>query len=177
MRNVLSTLLLLGLVPACKSERPRVAQAATLASRSVGNSARTIVTPAGKEWTQPGGDYAGSRSSSLTQITPANSGELRVVTTFATGVLQGHEGNPLVVDNTMYVVTPWPNILYALDLTRPGGALKWVYKPMPSDRAVGIACCDIVNRGATYANGRIYYNTLDAQTVAVDARSGKQAWK
>jgi PQQ-dependent dehydrogenase (methanol/ethanol family) len=180
MRNVVSTLLLLGLVPACKSDRPRVAQAATLSARPDDTTARTgrmIVTPAGKEWTQPGGDYAGSRYSSLAEITPANAGELKVVTTFSTGVLQGHEGNPLVVDNTMYVVTPWPNILYALDLTRPGGVVKWVYKPNPSDRAVGIACCDIVNRGATYANGRIYYNTLDAHTVAVDAKSGKEVWK
>jgi lanthanide-dependent methanol dehydrogenase len=55
--------------------------------------------------------------------------------------------------------------------------VKWVYQPHPSDRAVGIACCDIVNRGATYANGRIYYNTLDAHTVAVDAKSGKEIWK
>jgi PQQ-dependent dehydrogenase (methanol/ethanol family) len=180
MRNVASTLLLLGLVPACKSDRPRAAQAATLSARPDDTTAltgRMIVTPAGKEWTQPGGDYAGSRYSSLAEITPANAGELKVVTTFSTGVLQGHEGNPLVVDNTMYVVTPWPNILYALDLTRPGGVVKWVYKPNPSDRAVGIACCDIVNRGATYANGRIYYNTLDAHTVAVDAKSGKEVWK
>ena len=99
------------------------------------------------------------------------------MSTFSTGFLQGHEGNPLVVNNMMYIVTPWPNVLYAIDLTKPGGAVKWTYKPYPSDRAVGIACCDIVNRGATYANGRIFYNTLDAHTVAVDANTGKEIWK
>src|SRR4051812_16172648 len=98
MRSALSTLLLLLLVPACTSERPPAAQAATRVA-----AGHTIVTPAGKEWTQPGGDYAGSRFSSLTEITPANAGELKVASTFSTGVLQGHEGNPLVVDNTMYV--------------------------------------------------------------------------
>jgi PQQ-dependent dehydrogenase (methanol/ethanol family) len=177
MRNALGTLLLLLLVPACKSDRPPAAQAATPPERSGVTAARTIVTPAGKEWSQPGGDYAGSRYSTLAEITPANASQLNVASTFSTGVLQGHEGNPLVVDHTMYVVTPWPNILYALDLTRPGAPVKWVYRPNPSDRAVGIACCDIVNRGATYANGRIYYNTLDAHTVAVDARTGKEVWK
>jgi len=135
-----------------------------------------IVVPAGKEWTQPGGDYATTRYSSLSQISTGNVAQLKVATTFSTGVLHGHEGNPLVVNNTMYVVTPYPNILYAIDLTKPGGAVKWVYEPRPSDRAVGIACCDVVNRGAAFANGRIYYNTLDAHTVAVDAATGKEIW-
>jgi lanthanide-dependent methanol dehydrogenase len=99
------------------------------------------------------------------------------VLTFSTGTLQGHEGAPLVVNNTMYVVTPFPNILYALDLTKPGAPAKWSYQPNPSDRAYGIACCDVVNRGAAYADGRIYYNTLDAHTVAVDANTGKEIWK
>jgi alcohol dehydrogenase (cytochrome c) len=135
------------------------------------------MTPAGAEWTFPGGDYATSRYSSLDQITAANVAQLRVSSTMSTGVLQGHEGTPLVVNNTMYVVTPYPNMLYAIDLTKPGGAVKWTYAPRPDERAVGIACCDIVNRGAAYANGRIYYNTLDAHTVAVDANSGKEVWK
>jgi PQQ-dependent dehydrogenase (methanol/ethanol family) len=125
----------------------------------------------------PAGDYANTRYSTLSQINAANAGQLKVVSTFSTGVLQGHEGNPLVVNNTMYVVTPFPNTLYALDLTRPGSVVKWAYDPHPNDRAVGIACCDVVNRGAAYANGRIYYNTLDAYTVAVDAATGKQIWK
>jgi PQQ-dependent dehydrogenase (methanol/ethanol family) len=93
------------------------------------------------------------------------------------GVLHGHEGQPLVVGSTMYVVTPYPNILYAIDLTKPGGALRWMYAPPTDARAVGIACCDIVNRGAAYADGKIVYNTLDAQTVAVDAATGKEAWR
>ena len=49
----------------------------------------------------------------------------------------------------------------------------------PSQRpaAQGVACCDHVNRGATYANGRIFYNTLDGHTVAVDAQTGRESWK
>ena len=74
--------------------------------------------------------------------------------------------------DTMYVVTPYPNILYALDLNN-SGAMKWKYEPQPAAAAQGVACCDVINRGCVYDNGRIYYNTLDVHTVCVDARTGK----
>jgi lanthanide-dependent methanol dehydrogenase len=77
----------------------------------------------------------------------------------------------------MYVVTPYPNYLYAFDLKQPGAPPKWTYKPATVPAAQGVACCDVVNRGAAYSNGRIFYNTLDAQTVAVDATTGKEIWK
>ncbi|HET8548419.1 MAG TPA: PQQ-binding-like beta-propeller repeat protein [Bryobacteraceae bacterium] len=67
--------------------------------------------------------------------------------------------------------------MYALDLTKPGAPLKWSYSPQPAAAAQGVACCDVVNRGAAWYNGRIYYNTLDAQTVCVDANTGKEVWK
>ena len=129
------------------------------------------------EWWLPGRDAAGSRYSPLADINVSNVKNLKVATTFSTGVLHGHEGQPLVVGGTMYVVTPYPNLLYAIDLAQPGGALKWTYAPPTDPRAVGIACCDVVNRGASYADGKIVYNTLDAQTVAVDAESGKEVWR
>ena len=52
--------------------------------------------------------------------------------TFSTGLNKGHEAAPLIVDNTMFIVTPYPNILYALDLTKPGAPLKWQYQPKPA---------------------------------------------
>ena len=129
------------------------------------------------EWTMPGRDYVNSRFSPLDAINTSNVAQLKVATTMATGLLHGHEGQPLVVGTTMYVVTPFPNLLLAVDLTKPGGALKWSYAPNPDERSVGIACCDIVNRGAVYADGKIIYNLLDAETVAVDATTGKQVWR
>ncbi len=121
--------------------------------------------------------YASTRYSGLGQITAANATTLRPVWTFSTGVLAGHEGQPLVVKNTMYVVTPYPNVLYAFDLTREGYPLRWKYRPDVSPNAIGISCCDVVNRGAFYADGKIVYNLLDGHTVAVDAGSGKELWK
>jgi PQQ-dependent dehydrogenase (methanol/ethanol family) len=102
---------------------------------------------------------------------------LKVFTTMSTGIPQGHEGGPLVVGDTMFVATPFPDNLIAVDLTKPGGAMKWLYEPHPDPRAAGIACCDVVNRGASYADGKIVYNTLDAQTIAVDAATGKELWR
>ena len=125
----------------------------------------------------PAKDYASTRFSELAEITPANATRLRPVWTFSTGVLAGHQGQPLVVKNTMYVVTPWPNVLYAFDLTQEGYPLKWKYRPDVSPNAIGIACCDVINRGAFYADGKIVYNLLDGHTVAVDAASGKELWK
>ena len=127
------------------------------------------------EWTIPAKDYASTRFSELAQITAQNVGGLRLAWTFSTGVLRGHEAAPIIVDGTMYVVTPWPNYLYALELLT--GEQKWKYDPGTARAAQGVACCDVVNRGAAYADGRVFFNTLDVHTVAVDARSGKELWK
>jgi len=129
------------------------------------------------QWTMPGKDFGATRFSGLTQITAANAGKLRAVWSFSTGVLGGHEGQPLVVNNTMYVVTPYPNVVYAFDLTQEGYPLKWKYRPNVNPAAIGIACCDVVNRGAFYADGKIVFNLLDGHTVALDAATGQEVWK
>jgi len=129
------------------------------------------------QWPMPAKDYASTRYSKLTAITPQNAPGLHPVWTFSTGVLGGHEGQPLVVGDTMYVVTPWPNVLYAFDLTKEGYPLRWKYRPEVSANAIGVSCCDTVNRGAFYVDGKIIYNLLDGHTVAVDAKSGTQLWK
>src|SRR5579872_6807582 len=126
------------------------------------------------QWLMPAKNYASTRFSTLGQIQSSNAGDLKLAWTFSTGLTKGHEAAPLVVNNTMYIVTPWPNLLYALDLTKPGAPLKWTYTPHASRTSQGVACCDVVNRGAAYYKGRIYYNTLDVHTVAVDANTGKE---
>jgi PQQ-dependent dehydrogenase (methanol/ethanol family) len=137
---------------------------------------RLIAPVPNEEWLLPS-DYANTRFSPLDQITTENAKGLRTVFAMSTGIVRGHEGSPLVVGDTMYVVTPFPNNLIAIDLTKPGGAMKWTFEPRPDPRSVGIACCDVVNRGASYADGKIIYNTLDAHTVAVDAETGEEVWR
>jgi PQQ-dependent dehydrogenase (methanol/ethanol family) len=128
------------------------------------------------QWPMPAKNYASTRYSGLSDINTENAKNLKIAWTFSTGVNRGQEAAPIVVNNTMYVVTPYPNILFALDLTK-GGALKWKYEPQPASASQGVACCDVVNRGAVYADGKIFYNTLDNYTVAVDAATGKEVWK
>jgi lanthanide-dependent methanol dehydrogenase len=129
------------------------------------------------EWTRAGRDYAGTRYSPLDQITTANVANLKVAWTFSTGVLNGHEGQPLVVGNTMYVTTPWPNITYALDLADAHAPAKWALAPPTVSASKGEACCDVVNRGAAYGDGKIVWNMLDGNTIAADAKTGKELWK
>ena len=129
------------------------------------------------QWTLPAGDYANTRYSPLSQINTQNVKNLHVIGTMSTGIPHGHEGQPLVVNNTMYVVTPFPNDLIALDLTKPGFPMKWKYEPRPNPQAQGVACCDVVNRGASYADGKIFYVCLDDTAVAVDANTGQEVWR
>src|SRR5580704_8239824 len=129
------------------------------------------------QWLMPAKDYAATRYSRLADITARNATTLHPVWTFSTGVLAGHEGHPLVVGDTMYVITPWPNVLYAFDLSKDGYPMRWKYRQDVSANAIGVSCCDTVNRGAFYADGKIIYNLLDGHTVAVDAESGQEVWK
>ncbi len=129
------------------------------------------------DWRMPAKDFAATRYSSLDQITPANVAQLEEDFSFSLGVNRGQEAAPLVVGNTMYVVTAYPNIVYALDLTVPGGGLKWKFRPQQLPAAQGVACCDVVNRGAAFADGKVVFNTLDNQTIALDAETGKPVWQ
>jgi PQQ-dependent dehydrogenase (methanol/ethanol family) len=128
------------------------------------------------QWLSVQKDYANTRFSGLNEINLTNVDKLKAATTFSTGLVSGHEATPLVVGDTMYLVTPFPNILYALDLKTPGGATKWVYQPRPDPAAQGVACCDVVNRGEAYVDGKVIINTLDDHTIAVDAATGKELW-
>lgn len=129
------------------------------------------------QWIRPAKDFQGTRYSGLTEINATSVRSLGVVTTFSTGIVRGHEAAPIVAENTMFIVTPYPNIVYALDLTKPGFPQKWSYHPRPSSSAQGVACCDVVNRGGVYDGGKFFFNTLDAHTIALDARSGRELWR
>ena len=128
-----------------------------------------------KQWVMQQGDNANTRYSKLKQINSTNVKKLQVAWTFSTGVLRGHEGGPLVVGDTMYVHTPFPNTVYALDLNNEGKIL-WKYEPRQDPNVIPIMCCDTVNRGVAYADGKIFLHQADTTLVALDAKTGKVAW-
>ncbi|HEX9282891.1 MAG TPA: PQQ-binding-like beta-propeller repeat protein, partial [Gemmatimonadales bacterium] len=130
------------------------------------------------EWTMTGRTPDLQRYSPLTQISRANVKGLRAAWTFSTGVLNGHEGNPLVFNNVMYVHSAFPNIVFALDLTKPGAPMIWKHVPAQPAEAKPIACCDLVNRGLAYhPSGKLFIELLHGDLLALDAKTGKQLWR
>jgi PQQ-dependent dehydrogenase (methanol/ethanol family) len=128
-----------------------------------------------KQWAMQQGDNANTRYSKLNQITAANVKKLQVAWTFSTGVLRGHEGGPLVIGDVMYVHTPFPNTVFALDLNHDGKII-WKYEPRQDPNVIPIMCCDTVNRGVAYADGKIFLHQADTTLVALDAKTGKVVW-
>lgn len=127
------------------------------------------------QWVMWGGQYNGQRYSELGQINKNNVSQLQPDWTFSTGVLRGHEGGPLVLGDTMYIQTPFPNKVIAIDLNTQ--AIKWKYEPSQNPQVIGVMCCDTVNRGLAYADGKIFLQQADTTLVALDAESGQVAWQ
>jgi alcohol dehydrogenase (cytochrome c) len=129
------------------------------------------------EWRRQARDYANTRFSPLDRINTTNVSRLKVAWTFSDSTPFGHEAAPLVVGGTMFIVTPFPNVAYALDLAKPGAPIKWTYQPHPAPIAIGKACCDAVNRGPTWADGKLVFSLLDGEAMALDAATGKPVWR
>jgi PQQ-dependent dehydrogenase (methanol/ethanol family) len=152
-----------------------LALAATLMGGSaIANSSVTQAINDSGNWAIWGGDYAGTRYSNLKQINSSNVKDLQVAWTFSTGVLRGHEGGPLVIGNTMYVHTPFPNKVFSINLNDQ--TVNWQYTPKQNPDTIPVMCCDTVNRGLAYADGRIFLHQADTTLVALDAKTGKKIW-
>ncbi|MDH3639381.1 MAG: methanol/ethanol family PQQ-dependent dehydrogenase, partial [Gammaproteobacteria bacterium] len=125
-------------------------------------------------WAIWGGDYAGTRYSKLDQINAGNVGKLQVAWTFSTGVLRGHEGGPLVIGDTLYVHTPFPNNVFSINLADQ--TINWKYEPKQDPNVIPVMCCDTVYRGLAYADGKVFLQQADTTLVALDAKTGKPIW-
>ena len=128
-----------------------------------------------KQWVSPTGDYANLRYSTLKEINTTNVQRLVPAWSFSTGTLRGHEGAPLVLGDVMYIHTSFPNIVYALDLN-DNGKIIWKYEPKQDPNVIGVMCCDTVNRGLAYGDGKIFLAQADTTLVALDAKTGKLVW-
>ncbi len=148
---------------------------ATLASPGAARDELQTMQKDPGQWVMQLGNYSSTRYSELSQIDASNVANMRVAWSFSTGVLRGHEGGPIVIGNMMYVHTPFPNKVYALDLSKDG-AIAWQYSPVQDNKTIGVMCCDTVNRGVAYADGKIFLHQADTKVVALDAKSGKVLW-
>ncbi len=126
------------------------------------------------QWVMPSLNYANTRNSTLNEITADNAKNLKVAWTMSTGATRGHEGQPLVVGDTMYFESAYPNHVFAVDLN--DYHTKWEYTPKEDPFAVSVACCDLVNRGVAYGDGKVIVDALDGQVIALNAQTGKVVW-
>ncbi|PZQ80442.1 MAG: PQQ-dependent dehydrogenase, methanol/ethanol family [Ancylobacter novellus] len=152
-----------------------ITAAAAYAWPAAANDGLTNIIKDPKQWGIQTGDYANTRYSKLDQINAGNVGKIQVAWTFSTGVLRGHEGGPLIIGDVMYVHTPFPNIVYALDLNDDGKIL-WKYEPKQDPNVIPVMCCDTVNRGLAYSDGTIFLHQADTTLVALDAKTGAKKW-
>jgi PQQ-dependent dehydrogenase (methanol/ethanol family) len=125
-------------------------------------------------WAIWGGNYAGTRYSTLSQIDKSNVARLKVAWTFSTGVLRGHEGGPLVVGGTLYIHTPFPNKVFSINLADQ--TINWTYSPVQNTDTIPVMCCDTVNRGLAYGDGKIFLQQADTTLVALNAETGQVVW-
>lgn len=126
------------------------------------------------QWVMWGGNYAGNRYSELDQINAKNASDLQVAWTMSTGVLRGHEGGPLVIGEVMYLHSPFPNKVFAVSLADQ--TIKWIYEPQQDSSVIPVMCCDTVNRGLAYGDGKIFLQQADTTLVALDAKTGNKIW-
>jgi len=151
--------------------------AALLAAPTIAsaNSGVEKLTKNPANWATALGDYAGTRYSELNQINAKNVKNLQPAWSFSTGVLRGHEGGPLVVGDVIYIHTPFPNTVYAIDQATQ--SVIWEFTPsMDADVTIPVMCCDTVNRGLAYGDGKIFLQQSDTVLTALDAKTGKRIW-
>ncbi len=125
------------------------------------------------EWNKHGGDDGEQRFSPLQKITPDNIANLGLSWSFDLGVSRGIESTPIVVDGTIYVTATW-NIVSALDAKT--GTLRWQFDPQVDRSKAADLCCDAVNRGVAFSDGKIITGTIDGRLIALDAKSGIKLW-
>lgn len=127
-------------------------------------------------WGVYGGDNGNTRYSPSKQVNTENVSNLKVAWTLQLGSLRSQESTPIVVGDTMYVTSSFgPKNVFAVDAKT--GEVKWRYSPEMPKGIEQYACCDVNNRGVAVADGKVIVGQLDANVVALDATSGKEAWK
>ncbi|MEE8307602.1 MAG: PQQ-dependent dehydrogenase, methanol/ethanol family [Gammaproteobacteria bacterium] len=127
------------------------------------------------QWLHYGGDYANTRFSKLKQINSRNVHKLKVAWMHSLGTLETQESTPLVVGDTMYLTSSTgPRYVFALDAKT--GKTKWVHQPELPNDYFSTVCCGLDNRGVGYANGKVFFGTLDAKLVALDSATGEKLW-
>src|SRR5450631_3689369 len=149
--------------------------AAAVSVSALANQELTQLSADANNWAMQAGNFANTRHSELKQVNAGNVSKLQVAWMFSTGVLRGHEGSPLVIGDTMYIHSPFPNKVFAMDLNTQ--KILWKFEPKQDPAVIPQMCCDTVNRGLAYGDGKVFLQQADTMLVALDAKTGKVVWK
>ena len=131
-------------------------------------------TEAADNWTSPGGDAGKTHHSVLTDIAPGNVGRLGLAWQAELGTNRVLEATPVVVDGVLYT-SGVAGRAYAFDAAT--GKALWRFEPEVNMQVNRSACCDMANRGVAVSRGKVYVAALDGMLYALDARTGKVAWR
>ena len=126
-----------------------------------------------QNWLVGGGTYAGHYWSPLDQINLETVKDLKPAWSYDFDTVRGQESEPLIVDGVMYVTSAWSKV-FALDAAT--GRELWSYDPKVPGEAAVYTCCDVVNRGVAYYDGKVYVGTIDARLIALDVKTGNPVW-
>jgi alcohol dehydrogenase (cytochrome c)/quinohemoprotein ethanol dehydrogenase len=161
-------------ITGCAKKEPAAETSAVLANPAAVTSERLLKGTADTSaWATYGGSYSEQRFSPLKQIDTSTVGQLGLVWFADYDTNLDVQGTPLYVDGVLYASTSW-NHLYAFDAKT--GKQLWQYNAKVPGEWLRNVCCGNVNRGLAAYNGKIYMGTLDARLVAIDAKTGKEAW-
>ncbi|MDR2216102.1 MAG: PQQ-dependent dehydrogenase, methanol/ethanol family [Nevskiaceae bacterium] len=172
MRRILFGLIIAAVVTACSQSGSNT----TGATGASGAAAMPVKhDPNDAEWTEHGGGTDEQRYSALTQVNADNVGQLGLAWFAEIAERGGYQSTPLIIDGMLYMTAPWSS-LYAFDAQT--GKQLWKVDPQaPREIAATSICCNISNRGAAYADGKIIWGTIDGRLMAVDAKTGAQVWE
>jgi len=139
---------------------------------------RLLRSPVGKDWVTNGGNLTNQRYSTLKQIDTSNVKNLKGAWMIRLkgsgfGGKYSHEATPLVKDGIMYVITGNDD---AFAMNAKTGEFLWEYWS-GIDQKINTICCGWVNRGVALGEGMVFFGQLDANVVALDAKTGKVVWK
>ena len=133
-------------------------------------TADRLTKPDDGDWLMFRRTYNGWGYSPLDQITTANASHLHPVWSMATGQIEGHQAPPIVNNGVMFVATPGNQVLAVNAKT---GDLLWRFKrPIPEDQFL----LHPTSRGVALWGDKVFFAASDATLVALDAKTGKEAW-
>ena len=127
-----------------------------------------------QNWLAHARTYDEQRFSPLNSINDGNVKELGIAWYFDTDTNRGHEASPIVLDGVMFTTSAW-SVVYALNAVT--GELIWKYDPMVPKEWGYNACCDVVNRGVSVWEGKVFLGTIDGRLISLDAKDGSVIWE